>query len=46
MKKPYEKPAICVVQLRYHTCLLDASPLESLFDDDINYDDWDNDGGQ
>lgn len=46
MKKSYEKPAICVVQIRYQNHLLvDSQTQRKIFDDD-DYDDWDSDGGQ
>lgn len=46
MKKSYEKPAICVVQIRYQNHLLVDSQIQSKFVDDDDYDDWDPDGGQ
>lgn len=46
MKKSYEKPAICVVQIRYQNHLLVDSQPQREFVDDEEYDDWDSDGGQ
>ena len=46
MKKTYEKPTISVVLLKYNSYLLAGSPVDSLFDDDETYGDWDIDGGQ
>ncbi|WP_155808429.1 hypothetical protein [Xylanibacter brevis] len=47
MKKSYEKPAICVVQIRYQNHLLVDSQTQrkSQFVDD-DYEDWDFDGAQ
>ena len=45
MKKQYEKPAICVVQIYYQDHLLTSSPPKKEFVDDP-YDNWDSDGGQ
>jgi hypothetical protein len=46
MKKIYEKPAICVVKIRYQNHLLVNSQLQSEFVNDYYYEDWDFDGGQ
>jgi hypothetical protein len=46
MKKPYENPAICVIPLKYQSCLLDTSLLDTMLSEDEEYIDWDNDGGQ
>ncbi|UKK53273.1 hypothetical protein [Prevotella sp. E2-28] len=50
MKKSYEKPAICVVQIRYQNHLLVDSQTQRkrkfVDDDDYDDDDWDFDGGQ
>ena len=46
MKKSYEKPAICVEQIRYQDHLLVDSQIQSQFVDDENYEDWDFDGGK
>ncbi len=46
MKKSYEKPAICVEQIRYQDHLLVDSQIQRKFVDDDDYDDWDLDGGQ
>ena len=49
MKKIYEKPAICVVKIRYQNHLLVNSQqhqVKSEFDNDYDYEYWDFDGGQ
>lgn len=46
IKKEYEKPAMCVVQIRYLNHLLAGSPTQSKLVDDDEYDGWDSDGGQ
>ena len=48
MKKIYEKPAICVVKIRYQNQLLVSSQqqIQSEFVNDYYYEDWDFDGGQ
>ena len=48
MKKIYEKPAICVVKIRYQNHLLVNSQqqVKSEFDNGYDYDYWDSDGGQ
>ena len=48
MKKTYEKPAICVVKIRYQNHLLVNSQqqIHSEFVNDYYYEDWDSDGGQ
>ena len=48
MKKTYEKPAICVVKIRYQNHLLVNSQqqVKSEFDNGYDYDYWDSDGGQ
>lgn len=46
MKKIYEKPAICVVKIRYQNHLLVNSQLHSEFVNGYYYEDWDSDGGQ
>ena len=44
MKKRYEKPATCVVQIR-HLKILMTSPVQGNLTDD-DYDDWDSGGGK
>lgn len=48
MKKIYEKPAICVVKIRYQNHLLVNSQqqIHSEFVNGYYYEDWDSDGGQ
>ena len=48
MKKTYEKPAICVVKIRYQNHLLVNSQqqIHSEFVNGYYYEDWDSDGGQ
>ena len=46
MKKTYEKPAISEVMLQYNSYLLAGSPVDSQFDDDETYGEWDITGGQ
>jgi len=44
MKKQYEKPAMCVVQIQHQNRLLAGSPVQSRFVDET--DSWDSGGGQ
>lgn len=48
MKKTYEKPAICVVKIRYQNHLLVNSQhqIQSEIVNDYDYEYWDFDGGQ
>lgn len=48
MKKTYEKPAICVVKIRYQNHLLANSQqqIQSEIVNGYDYDYWDSDGGQ
>lgn len=50
MKKIYEKPAICVVKIRYQNHLL-VNSQQQILSEFVNgyyydYEDWDSDGGQ